>query len=236
MKSVSIPLKATLFTLSVIILSFDLSGQDNKGNPIPHFLFPSFRDGTVIMKDGKNFNTLLNYNMVEEKMITEVNGIYRYPKNVRLIDSIYLEDRVFVPVGNKFYEVLSTGSVTFFLQNKSSFAPKGSDVGYGVTSRSVGPTKLQRFELSDVMYQSGEVVYIDLPPDVDITPASVYWVNKNDSMEEFNTKKQFLLLFPEFKTELDEFIKKENINFKSREDVIRLGNYCNKIFKKSDSH
>ncbi|MFH0842034.1 MAG: hypothetical protein V1903_05365 [Bacteroidota bacterium] len=232
MKSVHGSIKLTLLALFIITLSFDLSGQDNKGNPIPHFLFPSFREGNVVMKDGKNFNASLNYNMVEEKMITEVNGIYRYPKNIRLIDTIYLENRVFIPVGNKFYEVLSTGLVTFFLQNKSSFAPKGSEVGYGVTSRSVGPTKLQRFELSDVMYQSGEVVYIDLPPDVDITHASVYWVNKDDNMEEFSTKKQFLLLFPEFRTELDEYIKKENINIKSREDVIRLGNYYNEIIKK----
>ena len=77
------------------------------------------------MKDGKKFPTKLNYNMVEEKMVAELDGTYRYSTNPHLIESIVMEDRVFVPVENAFYEILSTGLVTFFLQNKSNFVPKG---------------------------------------------------------------------------------------------------------------
>jgi hypothetical protein len=232
MKNLRSSLKTTLFTLFIVILSFDLPGQDNKGNPLPHFLFPSFKEGIVIMKEGKDFNTLLNYNMVEEKMVTEVNGTYRYSKNPQVIDSIYLENRIFVPVGDIFYEILSSGQVTFYLQNKSNFSPKGSNVGYGTQSKSVGATQYKRFELTQVIYQYNDVAYIDLPPNVDITPSSVFWVNKDGNMEKFTTEKQFLKLFPEYETELKEFIKKENIKFKSREDIIRLGNYSNEIIKK----
>ena len=231
MKSIHSSLRTTLFTLFIVILSFDLSSQDNKGNPLPHFLFPSFKEGLVIMKEGENFSTLLNYNMVDEKMITELNGTYRYSKNPQLIDSIHLENRVFVPVENAFYEILSSGSVTFFLQNRSYYTPKGADVGYGVKSQSVGPTRHRRFELTKVIYQYAEVAYIDLPPNVEITPASVFWVRKNDKLEKFSTERQFLNIFPAYEPELKKYIKKENINIKSREDVIRLGNYCNEIIK-----
>ncbi len=150
MKSIRSSLKTTLFALLIIVLSFDLSGQDNKGNALPHFLFPSFKEGLVKMKDGKNFLTLLNYNLVEERMITELDGIYRYSKDPQVIDTIYLENRVFVPVENAFYEILSSGSVTFFLQNKSNYTPKGNEVGYGAKSQSVGRTQYSRFELSEV--------------------------------------------------------------------------------------
>ena len=68
MKSNPSSLKPILLTLFIVLLFFDLSGQDNKGNPLPHFLFPSFKEGRAIMKEGKNFSTLLNYNMVDEKM------------------------------------------------------------------------------------------------------------------------------------------------------------------------
>jgi hypothetical protein len=231
MKTIRVSLKTTLLTL-FIVLSFNLSGQDNKGNPLPHFLFPSFKEGRVIMKDGKNFSTLLNYNLLEEKMITELDGIYRYSKNPLYIDTIYLENRVFIPVENAFYEVLSSGSVTFLLENKSKSTPKGTDIGYGVKSGSVGPAQHKRFEMNEVMYQSAQVVYIDLPPNVDITPASVFWVRKNDKLEKFSNKNQFLKLFPEYKSELEKYIEKENIKINSREDVIRLGNYCNEINKK----
>jgi hypothetical protein len=208
-----------------------LSGQDNQGNPLPHFLFPSFKEGLVVMKDGKKFSTLLDYHMVDEKMITELNGVYRYSKDPQLIDKIYLENRVFVPVDNVFYEILSNGPVTFFLQNRSNFTPMGNDIGYGAKPRSVGRTQYNRFELSDLRF-FGEVAYLDIPPNVEITPASVFWVKKNDKLEQFSTERQFLKLFPGYEVELKEFIKKESISIKSREDVIRLGNYCNKIIAK----
>ena len=186
------------------------------------------------MKDGKIFNTLLNYHMVDERMITELDGVYRYSTNPQLIDTIYLENRVFVPVENVFYEILSGGAVTFLLQNKGKYIPKGSEVGYGQRSRSVEPTQYRRFELSNTLFNFGAVAYMDLPPNVDITPASVFWVRKNDKLEKFETEKQFLKIFPEYEPELKAFLKKERINIRSREDIIRLGNYCNEILKKKE--
>jgi hypothetical protein len=231
MKSINCSLLTILLALFLGTLTFDLSGQDNRGNPLPHFLFPSFKEGRVIMKDGKNFSALLNYNMLEEKMVTELDGVYRYSKNPLLIDSIYLENRVFVPIENRFYEVLSGGSVTFFIQNKCKSTPKATDIGYGVKSGSIGASQHKRFEMNEVMFQSAQVVYIDLPPNIDIAPASVFWVMKNNKLEKFSNKKQFLKIFPEHKSEIEKYIEKENIKISSREDVIRLGNYCNEIIK-----
>lgn len=224
--------RTTFCVLGLAILSLDGTGQDNKGNSLPHFLFPQFKDGIVIMKDGNKFTTLLNYNMVDEKMVTEVDGIYRYSKNPKNIERIYLENRMFIPIGNVFYEILASGNASFFLQNKSIFTPRGSDVGYGSKSRSTGPTKMQRYEITSVVYQYGEVAYIDLPENVDVTPTSVYWVSVGDKLESFETVKQLVKLFPEYETQIKEYIKKENIKIKDREDVIKLGIYCNEIMKK----
>jgi hypothetical protein len=233
MISLSRYLRTILLVLGMAIISFDgTSRQDNKGNPLPHFLFPQFKDGIVIMKDGQKFNALLNYNMVDEKMVTEVDGVYRYSKNPKNIERIYIENRMFIPIGNVFYEILASGNASFFLQNKSVFTPKGADIGYGSKSHSTGPTKMQRVELTNVIYQYGEVAYLDLPDNVDITPTSVYWVSVGDKMEDFETVKQLVKLFPEYETQIRDYIKKENIKIKDREDVIKLGVYCNEIMKK----
>ena len=80
--------------LILCVLRLNAGGQDNQGNPIPHFLFPKFEEGVVVMKDGSSFNTLINYNMVDQKMITEVEGEYRYSKNPGLIQSITIQNRV----------------------------------------------------------------------------------------------------------------------------------------------
>lgn len=205
--------------------------QDNKGNPIPHFLFPKFREGIVVMKDGQKFTTLINYNMVEEKMITELEGVYRYSKNPHSIERVIIDERTFIPYGNAFYEIITSGGVTLFLQNKSILTPKGNEVGYGVKNRSVGPTKTQRFELTPVTQQYGEVFNTELPQNVEVTPASVYWASDHDKLEKFSSERQFIKIFPKYEKELREFFRTENINIRKREDVIRLGNFCNEIMK-----
>jgi hypothetical protein len=231
MKSMHSSLKTTMVPVFILMLLTDISAQDKDGNPIPQFLFPFFKEGIVIMKDGKKISGLFNYNMAEEKMVSEVDGIYRYSKDPRYIQTIFLENRVFVPVESAFYEVLSTGSATFFLQHKCYIASKGTDVGYGASSQSQGPTKMTRVELVNVVYQYGDVAYLTLPPNVNVTPASAFWVRKTDKLEKFNTQKQFLKIFPEQATELKAYIKKENIKIKTREGVIKLGDYCNELLK-----
>jgi hypothetical protein len=208
-----------------------ISGQDNKGNPLPHFLFPSFMEGEVQMKDGQRFPAILNYNMVEEKMITELNGVYRYSKNPSLIDKITIGDRTFVPVGDVFYEVLSSGEITIFLQNKSNLNLLGTDVGYGVRSRSVPPTHFRRFELSNVIYEYGEVAYTKLPPNVEIIPASVYWVGVGNTVQKFSNESKLLKIFPGHKRSLRSFIRNNSLNVRLREDVIKIGNYLNNTMK-----
>lgn len=228
MKSLSKILK-TFFSISVLIIPATTYCQDINGNPLPHFLFPSFHEGRVLMKDGTSFTTKLDYHMVDEMMITEIDGKYRYSKDPKLVDTIYLQNRKFVPVGNKFYEVLAAGPVTIFVQNRSNFTPAGADIGYGAKSKSVGRTAYRRLELVDVIAQYGEVAYMDVPPNCEVTPASVFWVRKNDSFENFANEKQFLKIFPESEAQLKEFIRKERINFKSREDLAKLGKFCNQI-------
>ena len=225
--------KSGLLVLFLFVLSLIGSAhQDNKGNPIPHFLFPKFKDGIIIMKDGAKFNAVLNYNMVDERMITEVEGIYRYSKNPSQIERIMIDNRTFIPFGSAFYEILTSGNVTLFLQNKSSLTPKGNDTGYGYKSKSVGPVASTRFELTPVTHQYQEVAYIDLPQNVEVTPASVYWVSMGDKLKSFSTEKQFIKLFPEYSTQLKDYIRNEGIKMKNREDLIKLGIYCNEIMTK----
>jgi len=211
------------------ILAPGAIAQDKDGNPIPHFLFPSFREGYVKMKLGESFSSLINYNMVEEKMIVEVDSGYRYSKVPDLIDTIYIEDRAFVPFGNVFYEVIANGPVKFYLQNKATATPKGNDVGYGVTSKSVGRTSYSRFELTQVIYQYGDVAYIELPDNVDLASASVYWVHRNGDIQNFINEKQFLRIFPEKSARLKQFIKAEKISFKDRKDMMKLGAFVNRL-------
>jgi hypothetical protein len=226
MKSIKYIIKTGAFVLFFVIMSIDLHAQEDPNRPLPQFLFPGFTRGVIILKDGTRFSSLLNYNMVDEIMVSELNGVYRSASNPQDIDTIYLQNRKFVPVKNVFYEVLAVGPATFFLQNKSNYTPKGSSIGYGMKSQSVSSTSFKRFE-----FGQDYVVTVDLPPNVTVTPASVNWVSKNDKMEKFISERQFLKIFPEKEAQLKEYIKKEKIDLKDREDLIKLGTYCNELLK-----
>jgi hypothetical protein len=203
----------------------NVNAQGNSDSPLPQFLFPVFADGVIVMKDASKSEARLNYNMVEEAMISEKAGVYWRSQNPALIDTIYLQNRKFVPVDNAFYEILATGETTFFLENKSKYVSVGEDIGYGVKSHSIDHTELTRFETWS------SVATVELPKNVTISNVSVNWVRRNGSMQRFNTEKQLLKMFPEKKIQISDYIDKQKINLKVREDLIKLGNFCNEPVK-----
>ena len=50
-------------------------------------------------------------------------------------------------------------------------------------------------------------------------------------MEKFSNERQFIKLFPQYQSELKAFFKKGKINIKDREDIVRLGTFCDEIMK-----
>lgn len=211
--------------LFLVLLSFEAMAQNEQEKPLRQFLFPNFAEGIIQTKSGSTLAFILNYNMVEQDMISQQTNVYRVVNNIDNIDTILLQNRKFVPFEKVFYEVLVKGHVPFFLQNKSLMTSVGNSVGYGLRSQSVGPTDMKRFEMGS------DVVSIDLPSDVIINSASVNWVKKNNEMEKFNNARQLIKIFPEYEKEIKEYIVKYKPDFKLRDDIIKLGIYCNGLIK-----
>jgi len=224
MKINFILLAAVAVSAILMLETTEISAQNSGSSTLPHFLFPEFREGVVIMKDDKPFSTMLNYNLLEERMVTELNGTYRYSKNPALIDSVLIGDRVLMPVDDKFYEVISHGRFTFLVQHRATLIEKGNDGGYGVKSQSTGPTQYKRFEMNGYW---GNVAYLDIPADVEVKSAPVFWLRQGTSFEKFGTAKQLMNLIPGYKPVIQKYIDQEKVNFRSPEDLARLGKYLN---------
>lgn len=224
MKLNNIVFAAVVGSAMLMLITPVISAQESDMNNLPHFLFPEFRAGVVFMKADQPFSTMLNYNMLEQRMVTELNGIYRYSKDPAIIDSILIGDRVFIPVEDKFYELISPGRFTFLVQHRATVIESGHDVGYGVRSQSTGPTQFRRFDLNRYW---GDVAYLDLPFDGEVKPAPVFWVRQGTSLEKFSTAKQLMKILPGYKPVIHKYIDQEKVNFKSPEDITRLGNYLN---------
>ncbi|MFZ2285906.1 MAG: hypothetical protein WAV93_02875 [Bacteroidales bacterium] len=224
-------IKPILFTTVLVcaMLTVDApvaSAQGSGNKTLPHFLFPEFREGVVIMKADKPFSTRLNYNMLEQRMVTEFNGAYRYSKDPALIDSVLIENRVFAPVDGKFYEVISRGRFTFMVQHRATLIVAGNDVGYGVKSQSTGPTQYKRFEMNSYW---GDVAYLEIPAEGEVKVAPVFWVSQGTVPEKFSNARQLMKIMPGYEPVIREYMEKEEVNFKSAEDLAKLGDYLNKF-------
>ena len=75
----------------------ELFGQTNTGGKFPQLLFPDFNKGIVQMKTGKTNSALLDYNTVDEEMLIEQNGGCYVLSKPEDIDTIYLQNRKFIP-------------------------------------------------------------------------------------------------------------------------------------------
>ena len=167
----------------------------------------------------------LNYNMVDEEMIFDQKGVYMALEKPQEIDTIYIQNRKFVPVEKTFYEVLIKGRIIMFIQNKSRYSQKGTPTAYGMTTKTAGPTKVLSLQVGNQVRQ------VELPDNVEVSPATLYWVSYNNEMHKFTNEKQFLKIFPENESKLKEFMKTNKIDIKVREDLLKLGNFCNSLVK-----
>lgn len=198
--------------------------QDNKAQSLPQFLLPLFEKGKVLLKSGAVTTSDLNYNMVDEEMIFINNGAYYALDKLNEIDTVFLNKRKFVPVGKSYYEVVVKNTIPFFIQYKSKYTSSGTPTAYGLTSQVNDPTTFRTIR------SGNQVRDVQVPDNVTVSSEKIYWVLLRNEMKSFRTQKQFLKFFPEKSKELEEFINKNNIDFKKPEQVKSLIIYCNGLY------
>ncbi len=213
-----------IFMASLIFgIRFIVSGQTGTSQPLPQFLLPSFEKGLIHMKDGRELTAILNYNMVDEEMIFQQGNQYMVLDKPEEIDTVYLRNRRFVFKDKFFCEVLNSGKVTLFIQHKSRYTEKGTPTAYGMTTKTAATINVTSIQ------GGNQVRHLELPDNVVVSPANVYWANINGEMNKFNTQNQFLKLFPGSEEKIKEFIKANNIDLKSREGLMNTGNFINSM-------
>ena len=218
--------RTSALVILILILTFDSYCQTGQDNPLPQFLFPEFSKGVIRTKVGSAMEAVLNYNMVDEEMVLNQRGNYMVLDKPEEIDTVFLRNRRFIPVDNVFYEVVAKGPVSILIQHKSRYAPTGSATAYGMTSHTLGPTAV------GTIRGGNQVRNLDIPPNVKISPATVYWASVNGEMQRFTNERQFIKFFPADRAEkIREFIRASNIDLKSPDDLARLGKFCNSLIQ-----
>ncbi|MEO8819736.1 MAG: hypothetical protein ABI267_10190 [Ginsengibacter sp.] len=180
------------------------------------YAFDNFSPGIIKMKSGETYNQVLNYNVVTNEMIFENNGKYLAIANPENVDTVTIDQRKFIYLNNKFYEILFNSKMPFLLEYTATVKEPGTSSGYGTTSNTSSASSFKS------LINQGGSYSLEVPDGYSVIPGYDYWIMKNGQLEKAGNERQLEKIFPQKKNAIKDFMKKNQTNFSKREDIIML--------------
>ena len=204
--------------IGLIILLSGISINTKGQNTNHHFIFDQFRKATVLYKNQKRTHATLNYNKATEEMIytsQEGKNMALYP--IDQIDTIYFDKRKFIPVDNRFYEVLTQDRYTLYASYRCRMSVRAQNIGYGTSSTTA-------IDNISSLNTSGERYQLKLPENYKAEPYVWYYIEIANELNKFSKAKELIKLFPDLKKEITSFIKENRIK-NSTQDIVEVVQY-----------
>ena len=203
--------------LQILLCSF-LSGgaQPNaKLVKLDHYVMDSFARGIVKQKSGQVTNQVLNYNLITKEMIFEQGGKYLAIAQPENIDTVFINQRKFVPVDNAFYEYLAGSAYPLFAEYTCKVKEPGAQTGFG-KSNTTASVSMQS------LIRDGGAYGLKLPDEFEAIPAHSLYIRKDGKFFKIKNEQQLNKLFPDKKEVIRNWVKNNKTNFSSNEDVALL--------------
>jgi len=187
-------------------------------------LFPHFKDGIVVFKDGTRFPTLLNYSLFQQEMLFQnLDGAIMAVANPHEILVVIIGNRLFFPVTDKiFYEEIQAGMGSFFVQHKSSMLSEGKLAGYGGFSATNSIAVRGTYHDSE----AGSFEKLNLNERFQLINSNIYYLKSVNGYKKFSSAKSLGKLFKGQESKIEKFAKEKGIDFSKTDDITRIVEYC----------
>jgi len=207
-----------IFLLNLVLFS---SFAQNRGVELSHYIFPEFKNGTVLMKSGQQHQALLNYNTLSEEMIFEDKGrkLAISKEEKEKVDTVFIEGRKFFVLNGRFAELIYRSGYELYAEYRCDVKYPGKPAGYGGTSETSSVSTYSG------VYSGGVLYELKLPDDFKIKPYIIYWLKKDGEINKFVNLKQLNKIFSDRKDLIKEYISSNKTDFNDRESLIRLIRY-----------
>jgi hypothetical protein len=212
-------------TMMAFVLPLAAQNIDTLQN-LPNLLFPKFAKGVVKLKNGKTYSAILNYELVEQEMVFLQRKLTIVLDEPQLVDTVYLNNKRFVPFTKGFFELAVSAPITLFIQHKSYVESAGTPIGYGAMSQTTPPSYVRQ------LFETRGAISLKVPDAYKVVKDNEYWIRRAGEMSNFSSKREFLKIFPDNKNDLEKFISRNRIDFTEPKDVTKLVLYCNEILLK----
>ena len=183
-------------------------------------LFPDYQQGVILLKGNKRVNVLVNYDATKHQMMYKQGDDNMILGNIQSVDSVLIDKHRFIPLKNRFYEVIPVNSEYLLVDWNISMTNIGYRGAYGQVTHS----KVHSYNVSAVTH---DIYHTEARPNASLevyrrSNNNVYYIFQNQKLQKFKDKKSLLKLFPDRKEEIEELLKEEKTMLKNVEDVVEL--------------
>ncbi|MEK7719275.1 MAG: hypothetical protein AAB347_06655 [Bacteroidota bacterium] len=211
-------MKTPILLLTLCLLAFSGRCQKNKVE-LSHYVFPEFVKGTVLMKSGVKNPTMLNYNALTEEMIFDTNGKKLSISKLEEIDTVYIQDRKFFPLKDKFVELIYRNKFELYAAHKCSVIDPGKPAAYGGTSQTSSVTSYSS------IIAGGQAYQMKLPDGYTTKPYTDYWLKRDGKLNSFLSLRQLSRLFDDKSDLFKKYVKEHKTVYDKEENLVELIKY-----------
>jgi len=209
----------TILSLLILCLIASFGQSQVHKVELSHYILPEFIKGTVLMKSGTKNSTMLNYNALTEEMIFDTNGKKLSISKLEEIDTVYIEDRKFFPLKDKFVELIYRNKFELYAVHKCSVIDPGKPAAYGGTSQTSSTTSYSSLSAGGQVYQ------LKLPDGYTTKPYTEYFLKKEGKLTMFVTMRQLSKLFSKKSDQFKKYIKENKVDIEDPDAVAGLVKY-----------
>jgi len=186
-----------------------------------HYVFPTFHLATVKMKKGEPQKAMMNYNLVTEEMVFMQNDKVLALYQLNEIDTVYFDQRKFIPEGNKFMELLYNAPLSLYILHKRTLMSTGKTAAYG------GKSQLSAVSSVESLTADGTIYRLKLPGEYVTSEASQFYTKDGKKLRRFANVNQLSKIFPAKASVIHTYVKENSIDFKNKTQVMALIKFLN---------
>ncbi len=190
----------------------------------PQYLFENFTQGFVYLKNDTIITVPLNLNTLNQEILFKKDAVTLKLDMPNKIDSVVIDNRVFIPYGKMFYEFIYGSKLKLLVQNKTRWDTK-SLAGYG-------HSKLASTTVQSNFIQGGSIEALDSGVEIEYHDDSSFYISNDNALLTASKLKNYTEMFPEMKDVIRTFVKDNKLNIKRKNDMFKLVLFINKTLKK----
>ncbi|NND05329.1 MAG: hypothetical protein HKN87_03025 [Saprospiraceae bacterium] len=183
------------------------------------YRFPDFQSGTLALVTGREIPAELNYNLVTEEIVVQINDVRAPYPTIHLVAKASIADASFIVLEKKVYEILHQGSDLLLAKRKQIVTQIGQQTGLGRTANQNDLRAETRLQDTPMVYE------LEIPSNYILRDVNLYFLYKNGQLLPLRNFKKLAKLYAE-EVDLKSFLREQKLNSDTEEDLVKAFKYC----------